>query len=571
MEFTQGWGVMTANTPVLIIGAGPAGQLSALSLARHGIACDIIDRRGEIGVAPKAHAVNARTLEICESLGVDAEALRAEGASANDGGWVRFVGTLSGPEFGVLPYERQDEGALDSTPYPLSNIPQPKFEAALEEALDKEPLVSLTRRRACTDLEETGAGVVAILEDETSGETLTRTYDYVIAADGAGSQTRAALGIEMEGPDVIETFITIHFEADLRAITDARPGVLYFLFDPKTQGVLIAYDRARTWVLMHAYDPSAETLADYDTARCEDIVRNALGGEAPDIDIRTIGSWSMSAQIAESYRKGRVFLVGDAAHRFPPTGGLGLNTGAGDAQNITWKLAAVLKGEASPALLDTYEQERQPIARINSEQSLTNAAKIFDLIVVLHGLDPDASAAHYASAAADPASLEGLAQAVEAQRPHFDSFNLQIGYRYASDALKGAEPLPPAAEIETSVYAPDWQVGAHVPHHWINRSGARASLHSLLAPNAFTLLTGPQANGAFETADGTVQLQRLNADVTASGFAWAAETKLPDTGAVLVRPDGHIAARFSGTEQNLQADLQSALASALMKDGGARP
>lgn len=554
---------MTSDIPVLIIGAGPAGQLSALSLARQGIASEIIDRRSAISTAPKAHAVNARTLEICQSLGIDAQAIRAAGASANDAGWVRFMGKLTGPEFGSLPYERQDEGALENTPFPLTNIPQPKFEATLEKALVADPLISFSRNATCTDLSETSGGVRVTIEDGKTGNTVEKSYTYVIAADGAGSPTRHALGIAMDGPEVLENFITIHFEADLRSLTDARPGVLYFLFDPDTQGALIAYDRANTWVLMHGYDPATESAADYTEARCRDLVAKAIGQADVQIDICNIGSWAMSAQVAETYRKGRVFLVGDAAHRFPPTGGLGLNTGAGDAQNLTWKLAAVLKGQASSQLLDTYETERQPIARINSEQSLTNASKIFDLIILLHGLDPEKTAEHYAAVSADPSKVAGLPDVVEAQRPHFDSFNLQIGYRYASEVLKGADPLPPAADIETSQFQPSWNIGEHVPHHWVLQNGKTVSTYDMLAVDTFTLLTGPKANGAFQDAGPDILTRQQGTDFGDEGFDWQARTGLPETGAVLVRPDGHIAARFTGSEDNTPQLLKDALASAV--------
>lgn len=559
---------MTSDIPVLIIGAGPAGQLSALSLARQGIASQIIDRRSAISTAPKAHAVNARTLEICQSLGIDAQAIRAAGASANDAGWVRFMGKLTGPEFGALPYERQDDGALASTPFPLTNIPQPKFEAILEKTLIADPLISFSRNATCTNLSQTPDGVSVTIEDAETGNTVQKSYAYVVAADGAGSPTRQALGIAMDGPEVIENFITIHFEADLRSLTDARPGVLYFLFDPDTQGALIAYDRANTWVLMHGYDPATETAADYTEARCRGLIAKAIGKTDIQVDIRNIGSWAMSAQVAESYRKGRVFLVGDAAHRFPPTGGLGLNTGAGDAQNLTWKLAAVLKGQASPQLLDTYEAERQPIAHINSEQSLTNASKIFDLIVLLHGLDPEKTAEHYAAVSADPSQVDGLQDVVEAQRPHFDSFNLQIGYRYASAALAGAEPLPPAAEIETSQFRPSWNIGEHVPHHWVSVKGVEASTHTMLAVDRFTMLTGPKANGAFQDTGADILLRQQGTDFGHDGFDWQDRTGLPETGAVLVRPDGHIAARFTGAEENTSQLLKDALASALSTNAG---
>ncbi|MDP3327350.1 NAD(P)/FAD-dependent oxidoreductase, partial [Parvibaculum sp.] len=178
-----------SRIPVLIAGAGPVGQLSALLLARHGIRSRLIDRRREPMTAPKAHAVNPRTLEICESVGVSAEGLRREGASANDAGWVRFVGTLTGTEFGALPYERQDDSALSDTPYPLTNIPQPKFEAALAKAIAAEPLIAFTRGVTCADLVEVPDGVTAQLEAE-DGTRDALTCDYLIAADGAGSRLR---------------------------------------------------------------------------------------------------------------------------------------------------------------------------------------------------------------------------------------------------------------------------------------------------------------------------------------------------------------------------------------------
>ena len=233
---------------ILIVGAGPVGQLAALLLARHGIATRLVDRRKTRLSAPRAHAVNPRTLEICESLGVSADALRAAGANANDGGWVRFMGTLSGPEFGCLPYERQDEDALRHTPYPLSNIPQPKFEEALEEAIAAEPLIDFTRCVACLDVTEGSDSVTVVLEDVESGTRSSGSFAYVIAADGASSRIRFSLGIGMEGPEALQHYVMIHFNADLTSLTDNRPGVLYFLFDPKTAGVLIAYDRADTWV-----------------------------------------------------------------------------------------------------------------------------------------------------------------------------------------------------------------------------------------------------------------------------------------------------------------------------------
>ncbi len=533
------------RTPVLIVGAGPVGQLSALLLAHHGIASRLIDRRPHPTSAPKAHAVNPRTLEICDSIGVSAVALSASGASANDAGFVRFMGKLSGPEFGALPYERQDAAALTHTPFPLTNIPQPKFEAALDAAIRANPLISFQRGVSCVATAEHEDSITATLENSKAGTREDITCQYVIAADGANSPMRQRLGIGMQGPEALQHNLMIHFEADLRDITDARPGVLYFLFDPMTSGVMIAYDRAGTWVLMHPFDPQVTPAESFDEATCLKFIEDAVGAELPPVKIHNIGAWTMSAQIADTYRAGRIFLAGDAAHRFPPTGGLGLNTGAVDAQNLAWKLAVVLKGEAGEALLDTYEAERRPVAVVNSEQSLTNASKLFDLIVVILGFDPAATQTTYDAITAARKTSPELLVAVEAQRPHFDSFNLQLGYCYASTAVIDAPALQSAAETNISNYVPSWLPGAHLPHRWVTHQGARKSLLALVPGDRFTLIAGPDASAWSDAAaDASLNVLRFGTDFSDETSGWSDLTDLPADGALLIRPDGHIAARL---------------------------
>jgi 2-polyprenyl-6-methoxyphenol hydroxylase-like FAD-dependent oxidoreductase len=558
-----------SRIPVLIAGAGPVGQLAALLLARQGIASRLIDRRQAPMTAPRAHAINPRTLEICESAGVSAEGLRREGASANDAGWVRFADTLTGPEFGCLPYERQDDKALSDTPYPLSNIPQPKFEAALAAAIAAEPLVSFTRGVTCTALRDAQDGVTAQLET-ANGRREAVHCDYLIAADGAGSRLREMLGIAMEGPEALQHNLMIHFEADLRALTDARPGVLYFLFRPGTSGVFIAYDRGKTWVLMHPHDPATEPRESFDDAKCRRLIEAAIGAAPPALDILHVSPWTMSAQVATRYRKGHVFLAGDAAHRFPPTGGLGLNTGAVDAQNLAWKLAAVLKGQAGEALLDTYEEERRVVAQVNCEQSLTNASKLFALYDVLYGSDPAQRQAHYEAIAANPAASAELAAAVEAQRPHFDSFNLQLGYRYASAATVGAPELTAARDVDISNYEPSWAAGAHLPHRWVIYKSASVSLLSLLDPSRFTLIAGPAGAGWRDAAaTARIAVHLAEQDFSDMEADWGRLTGLPADGALLVRPDGHIACRFE-TAEGAAALLRQGLAQVLAREGTAR-
>lgn len=533
----------TKNPPVLIIGAGPVGQMAALMLSQHGVATKLIDKRMKTLTAPKAHAVNARTLEICESIGVSAERLRELGASANDAGFVRFVGTLTGPEFGCLPYERQDDAAFEATPFPLTNIPQPMFEAELETVIASRLSIDFERGVECTGVTETDDSLIANLRNVNTGEEYQQNFSYAVVADGAGSSLRDALGIKMEGPELLQDFLMIHFSADLRPYTEDRRGVLYFLFEPGVSGTLIAYDQAKTWVLMHPWNKNNESIEDYTDERCRELINRAIG-KAADMDaIENISQWSMTAQIADRYRSGRCFLVGDAAHRFPPAGGLGLNTGAGDAQNLTWKLAAVLGDKATEELLDTYEVERQPIAKTNSEQSLNNAAKLFDLILAIHGTDPAGTADHYASVASNPSGFPELAKAVDAQKPHFDSFALQMGYRYNSHAVVGEAPTQCLSDV--SDYQPSWEVGAHFPHHWVNTNEGQKPLQYFFPVYQFSVLAGPDTNLDLTTND--INMVRFGQDVVLD-LDWSTLSGLPDEGGLLIRPDGHIAARFDQLE-----------------------
>tara|TARA_R110000824_G_scaffold390760_2_gene587420 strand:+ start:87226 stop:88860 length:1635 start_codon:yes stop_codon:yes gene_type:complete len=540
-------------------------MLAALLLARHGVGSLLVERRSEIGSAPKAHAVNPRTLEICESVGVSAKALRASGAHANDAGFVRFMDTLAGVELGALPYERQDDAALAFTPFPLTNIPQPKFEAALEAAIKAEPLVDMRRGLACRQVVETCDVVRAQLEGYASG-ILNIECDYLIAADGANSDIRKQLGIGMEGPDSLQNYLMIHFEADLSSLTDARPGVLYFLFSPSTKGVLIAYDRKQTWVLMHPLDNPDDVQRIFTENECCDLIKTAVGKALTDIEVKNISPWTMSAQIAERYRQGRIFLAGDAAHRFPPTGGLGLNTGVVDAQNLAWKLAAVLREGAGSGLLDTYEEERRPVAMVNSEQSLTNAAKLFDLFGVLYGGDPTALESHYKNVLANLSENVELASVVEAQRPHFDSFNLQLGYRYHSRAVSGAPEPVASSDVDISDYRPSFLPGAHLPHRWVEQGGQRKSLLTFIRPDRFTVLAGPEGDGwANEARKSGFSSLIWGRDFADDGSSWSEATELPDAAALLIRPDGHIAAVLPTISQNMAGHLAGLMSQFLFR------
>ena len=368
------------DVDVLIVGAGPVGMLGGILASRHGLTALVVERRDGPQTSPAAHAVNARTYEICRQAGLDMDRIHAAGTDRADSGHVNFVTRLNGELIGRLPYERQDDGCLDVTPTPLRNLSQHRFEPILADELRASPGAELRYRHRWEHSDETGDAVVSVITDLGTERTIRVRSRYLIGCDGAGSRVRKQLGIEMHGPQLIQCYLMIHFAADLRALTSNRPAVLHFVLDPACSGAFIAHDVDSDWVFMHAVDPGAESVDDYPADRCLDVIARAAG-TALDAEILSAATWWMSAQTAESMGCGRTFLAGDAAHRFPPTGGLGLNSGVQDIHGLMWRIAAIATGGASTELLDSYGTERLPVARNNAHQSLTNAFKMVELAV----------------------------------------------------------------------------------------------------------------------------------------------------------------------------------------------
>ncbi|MEM9377823.1 MAG: FAD-dependent monooxygenase [Pseudomonadota bacterium] len=544
------------KTDVLIVGAGPIGLMTAIMLQRLGVETVLIERRAGLHDAPQAHVISARSMEICRSIGISDARLRAKASNPMDTIFIRWVDHLLGQDLGV--YSMISDPAtmkrmLSQTPTPVCNLSQDQFERVLFDQMPAaaQPLFehSWQSYRPHQD------GYISQIErgDGTEFEISSR---FIIAADGAGSRVRSAIGAQMEGPDQIQSYVTIHFHADLRKDLDDRVGLLYWIMDPECAGCFIAHNIDQNWVYMNALreDLPANGI---DESLFEARLRRAIGSDVA-IDIKSFSTWRMTAQVSSAYQKDGVFLVGDAAHRFPPTGGLGMNTGIQDAHNLTWKIAMVLKG-ASPALLDTYETERRPSAVSNSRQSHENFLKMSE---VETSLDTDGdgviSAADFTSLKNDPERQVQVQAAIQRQAKHFNMRGLDLGVSYTS-ALIVPDGVPPIVDDPICQYEPSTVPGTRLPHAWLKRGDRQISVLDLVRADRFLVLASkPLADAVLSALDGLKDLGRgVDLVIVLEGHEIApADDQFDEIFAedhiLIVRPDGHIAAR-------LPADMPTSL------------
>jgi 2,4-dichlorophenol 6-monooxygenase len=552
---------------VLIVGAGPVGLTGSLLLARHGMETRILDRRGTPLRAPAAHVVNARTFEICRSVGVDMDSFGKISARPEDAGQVIWVTSLAGEELGRLPFERQHDEVLRFTPTPLRNIPQHRFEAVLRSTLKSAGAAEVEYGQQWESAEQDEEGVTSRVRDLATDEVYEIRSRYLIACDGAGSRIRKSINLEMIGPQSLQSFVMIHFAANLRELVKDRPAILYWLADPELGATLVAHDIDAEWVYMVPFDPLAESESDYSVKRCEALVKAAIGSDEFPVQIETISTWAMSAQIAERYREGRIVLAGDAAHRFPPTGGLGLNGGVQDIHGLVWRLAAIEAGWAGSGLLDSYESERRPVAQENSDNCLNYAMRLFEVPEAL-GLAEEPTTERMRETLADPEGRARVEASIANQADHFDTLGLQLGFRYDAGALVPDGTDPPVVDNPAREYVATGRPGARMPHAWFKRDGKRWSTLDLLELDSFTLVT-TSPGGASEAWQAAVagisgipiQFAGLDGDSLEEEARWRRESGIGLEGALLVRPDQHVAWRAA----TLPADANSALRDVLTK------
>ncbi len=545
------------QTPVLIVGGGPTGLAASISLARHGVPSLLVEQHASTADHPRATVVNARTYELFRQWGVE-DAVRAGGLPRERARFVVWATTLAGWELGRLDLSAVTSPSGAQSPCQMGICPQDVYEPILRATASALPGTDVRYGTTLVSFAWDEDGVDAVIRRD--GRDVRVRARYLLACDGAASPVRERLGIAMVGPEDIGSLLNVYLHADLTPYVRGREGPLYWIVNAEAPGVFIALDNASRWLFNTPVRRGAGTV---DAERCRALVRRAAGDPALAVDVRAIDPWIMRSQVAECYRAGRVFLLGDAAHRFPPTGGFGMNTGVQDAHNLAWKLAGVLGGWADPALLDTYEAERRPVAQANADQSHKNARGMPN---PFH----DGDAAHPLACIEDD-SPEGarlraqVAGGIAGTREHFSAQGQAKGFAYASAAVVSDGTVHSASSVET--YVPSARPGHVAPHAWLRDGERRRSLLDLFG-DGFVLLTGPDGHAWRRAAAAAPPPYPLAAYTIGGDVAcdvdWCKLYDVEPDGAVLVRPDGHVAWR-QPTSTDAGATLPYVLARAVLR------
>ncbi|APR81491.1 FAD-binding monooxygenase, PheA/TfdB family, similarity to 2,4-dichlorophenol 6-monooxygenase [Minicystis rosea] len=546
------------RVPVLIVGGGVVGLSAALFLRRHGVETALVERHVGTSIHPRARGVNARTMELYRGLGLE-EAIVAAGAATPI-----HLGFLFGASLG----EAIDAPVGKAVRRVLRrlfgrnisfNAASPAHGCRITQDLLEPVLAGAARARGARldfstemiSFHQDDEGVEATLRDRRTEAVRKVKAQYLIAADGARSPVREALGITTSGRGSLGHLLNVLFEADLAEFVRDREFSLAIIHRKEVRGLFAAIDNRSRWVFHIVYDPARESPKDYPPERCAALVKAALGAGDVPIRITSVLPWESAARVADVYRKGRVFLAGDAAHLMPPWGGMGANTGIADAHDLTWKLAHVLRGEAEPELLDTYEAERRPVGVIASEDSADNADE--------QGLMARAALSKILglSRAAIWARVTGRAS----PRPGRLVKLVGVGYQYASSAV--------SAEPEARRFALDGRPGTRLPHAWIRRGGERVSSIDLVGTR-FTLIAGQDAEAwcdAARTAAGElgtgIDVVRAGVDFADPRGRFPRSAGITASGALLVRPDAVVAWRAYAATASPLPEIRSAMARAL--------
>jgi 2,4-dichlorophenol 6-monooxygenase len=571
------------ETDVLVVGSGPAGSTAAALLSTYGVENTLVTKYSWLSDTPRAHITNQRAMEVLRDLGLEQEAMLYATPNHLMGNNV-FCTSLAGEELGRMrswgsdPYTQARHKI--ASPTTMVDLPQNFLEPIVFGAA----CARGTRARLSTEylsLEQDADGVTATVRDRVSGEAYPIRAKYLIGADGGNSKVAADIGLPMEGKMGVGGSINILFKADLSKYVAHRPSVLYWVLQPGSNvggigmGLVRMVRTWNEWLIVWGYDinqpPPAVTRE-----ICEQLAHQLIGDSDIPLEVTGWSTWTVNHMYAKQYSAGRVFCMGDAVHRHPPSNGLGSNTSIQDAFNLAWKLAMVLKGQGSPKLLDTYSAERSPIGKQvvdRANKSISEFGPIFGALGLLESTDPKVMNANMGARREDtPEAKERrkqLREAIAHKVYEFDAHGVDMNQRYTSDAVvmdKGdAHTFKEDPEL---VYQHSTVPGARLPHVWLTKDRTNYSSLDLAGHGEFTLFTGIGGEGWVRAANAiaTERNLPLRAVVVGPGCEyedpfgdWARASEVDDDGAILVRPDHVVGWRSKVRAKDAEGALKRAL------------
>jgi 2-polyprenyl-6-methoxyphenol hydroxylase-like FAD-dependent oxidoreductase len=526
---------MTDEAPVLIVGGGLVGLSAATFLAQQGIRSIAIERLKTSSPLPRAAFFHMRTLEMFRTAGIEARVREQSEREFVPEGAIIAMDCVAGRKlFDII--GNLNEGVEAVSPCRRLFLNQPGLELILRERA-REAGATVIQGAEVVSVRQDAGGVILGTRETDTGVTRELHGQYLIAADGAHSRVRELLGIDYEGRRTFSNSVTIYFTADLSPWIADKPWSLIYV-NNAVLGGFFRLNRSSTagfLVVNTVGDPkldpegAANAASDVSERRLVELLRAGVGKADLEVRIDGYSRWRATASVAQRFQEGRIFIVGDAAHLMPPNGGFGGNTGIHDAHNLAWKLALVINGQASPALLDTYASERKPVGRLTAEQAFSR----------------------YVTRTAP------WLQATERIDPVIPDFDIELGYLYDSTATH--------ADPRQTFGMP----GSRAPHVWLTRGAS--PLSSIDLTGNYLLLAGPEGgswvDAARDAASGyqglTLRAHCVGRDLGDPAGSFLSAYGISSSGASLIRPDGFVAWRSAEASPVPGAALREALGRSL--------
>jgi 2-polyprenyl-6-methoxyphenol hydroxylase-like FAD-dependent oxidoreductase len=527
--------VTSKYVPILIAGAGPVGLSLAIELAYRNICCLVVEQSDGSVDFPTTNLANTRTCEHLRRWGI-ADHMRFESGYPTD--YPRnylFVTRMTGYEIARFDHPANGDPASRSPFSPEGRlwISKPYFDPVLHKHVKTLPTVEVHYETSLESFRQDSDKVVADIVDKKTGYHESIEADYLVGCDGGRSNIRRALGIQYQGVFSQGMNVAVLFRSPFLKSISYGPAVMYQIINAHINGTVAAVDGKELWRL-NIRNVKQEQI---DALNAPEKLRHALGEDIP-FKLLEVRPWTGHCVVAERYQDGRVFLAGDAAHLNWPTGGFGMNTGVGDAVDIGWKLAAVLKGWGGAHLLDSYTAERKPIAMINVNEAAEMRANYDNQTPFSLKIEEDSEAGNQLRDKARVAIMR-----TRAKEFRHDSAGIELGYRYENSPICVSDGTSPPA-LDHGLYVPSTWPGVRAPHVWLKDGRSTLDLFG----KGFTFLDLSGKTTDTNTITQAANNVGLPLEVVALDDPKLCEVY--ERSFVLVRPDGHVAWRGDALPPN---------------------